>query len=632
MLIFSYITWFSVFPKTLKYLKKEGYIVELMPYDWRACFEDTAKEVLMPVLELLKEKYNVGKINVVAHSMGGLITRTYIQSTEYRNDIDKFVMIGTPNMGSAEMYFLIHGGDLNYKKENKLLIKGLEEINELNIQVGITQFLRWYAKEHNLHDFPLNYQSTMKDGFYEITIDSYQLPAEELKRYLCFENFKSFEIYTSIEQIYPVLLIKYKVELPQRYIKEYLEKYLCSASDLLAEYEFLGDASSYRSITEGYLKELNSKKLLAEWEKNVGFAFGKTKAMLILSDNGKGDTLAFIKTNQKGNELYPEGIPLTNGLVFENGDQSTLATLKYCPLLESVFKNTVRIPEIKDYGDHLKLFKQKEIQQHVVDFLDTINCFAFNMGDSLNQGGKYEKPVHKTTFYYHFEIGKTEITFDDYIVFCKETGRDVPNDNGWGKGKRPVINVNWYDCIAYCNWLSKVAGLPLAYDEHGNLVDSIDKVHGYRLPTEAEWEYAARGGLYDLNTLYSGGNDINSLGWYWQNSGEIQLSCSESDWNWSKVLDNNSKTHEVGKKEANILGLYDMTGNVMEWCYDWFGKYELKEFINPEGMPTRSNYKVLRGGGWAYAATLCRVSNRSFGEPEMRSATNGFRIARTIIK
>jgi len=75
-----------------------------------------------------------------------------------------------------------------------------------------------------------------------------------------------------------------------------------------------------------------------------------------------------------------------------------------------------------------------------------------------------------------------------------------------------------------------------------------------------------------------------------------------------------------------------MTGNVMEWCYDWFGKYELKEFINPEGMPTRSNYKVLRGGGWAYAATLCRVSNRSFGEPEMRSATNGFRIARTIIK
>jgi len=499
------ITWFSVFPKTLKYLKKEGYIVELMPYDWRACFEDTAKEVLMPVLELLKEKYNVGKINVVAHSMGGLITRTYIQSTEYRNDIDKFVMIGTPNMGSAEMYFLIHGGDLNYKKENKLLIKGLEEINELNIQVGITQFLRWYAKEHNLHDFPLNYQSTMKDGFYEITIDSYQLPAEELKRYLCFENFKSFEIYTSIEQIYPVLLIKYKVELPQRYIKEYLEKYLCSASDLLAEYEFLGDASSYRSITEGYLKELNSKKLLAEWEKNVGFAFGKTKAMLILSDNGKGDTLAFIKTNQKGNELYPEGIPLTNGLVFENGDQSTLATLKYCPLLESVFKNTVRIPEIKDYGDHLKLFKQKEIQQHVVDFLDTINCFAFNMGDSLNQGGKYEKPVHKTTFYYHFEIGKTEITFDDYIVFCKETGRDVPNDNGWGKGKRPVINVNWYDCIAYCNWLSKVAGLPLAYDEHGNLVDSIDKVHGYRLPTEAEWEYAARGGLYDLNTLYSGG-------------------------------------------------------------------------------------------------------------------------------
>jgi formylglycine-generating enzyme required for sulfatase activity len=214
---------------------------------------------------------------------------------------------------------------------------------------------------------------------------------------------------------------------------------------------------------------------------------------------------------------------------------------------------------------------------------------TFSMGSDK---GSDEKPIH-TVSVNSFYIGATEVTFDQYDMFCKTTGREKPNDEGWGRGKRPVINVSWNDAVAYCQWASEMAGTEI------------------RLPTEAEWEYAARGGSKSRGFDYSGSSNVGEVAWYSGNSG--------------------GKTHEAATKQANELGIYDMSGNVWEWCADWYNEnyYSQSPTSNPTG-PNSGASRVLRGGSWFNGVDLyCRVASRYCGTPGNRNYNYGFRCSRT---
>lgn len=202
-----------------------------------------------------------------------------------------------------------------------------------------------------------------------------------------------------------------------------------------------------------------------------------------------------------------------------------------------------------------------------------------------------------------FRMAQTETTWWQYQLFCKATERDEPETPSWGRqGDNPVVNVSWYDAVKYANWLSEREGLRKAISGGESKPYTIDLKAGYRLPTEAEWEYAARA---DANTLYAGGDDIDEVAWYYLNSGY--------------------RSRPVRGKARNAFDLYDMSGNVWEWCWDWYGGYPPKAQVDPVG-PGKGSDRVLRGGSWLYGAERCRVSRRSFYDPDYRSYDYGFRV------
>ena len=279
-------------------------------------------------------------------------------------------------------------------------------------------------------------------------------------------------------------------------------------------------------------------------------------------------------------------------------------------------------------------FTVRNLQQKLV----FVEKGSFTMGDTWGEGDSDEKPTHKVTFTYDFYMGKYEITFSEYDAFCNATGRSKPYDYGWGRGSRPVIYVSWWDAIAYCNWLSIRYGLPVAYglegevnegqllDSSGNLTTDITEVVGYRLPTEAEWEYAARGGSRSEGYEYAGSDNVDEVAWYWQNSGDKYLT---GGWNLDTMMKNNCKTQEVGGKSPNELGIYDMSGNVREWCSDWMYGYTETQKTNPYNR-TAGFLRVLRGGSWIDDVSGVRVANRNGDSPANAGNRLGFRICRMV--
>ena len=227
---------------------------------------------------------------------------------------------------------------------------------------------------------------------------------------------------------------------------------------------------------------------------------------------------------------------------------------------------------------------------------------SFLLGDTRGDGSTNERPAHSVTLA-SFYLSRTEVTFAEFDRFSDETGRPRPTDNGWGRDDRPAINVSWLDAAEYCNWLSERESLDSFYVITATQAYANWSSAGYRLPTEAEWEYAAAGGGLEA-TATSGPPE----GWVQGSSGGM--------------------TRPVATRAPDALGLHDMLGNVWEWSNDWYGVYSAIPGSDPRG-PESGQYRVLRGGSWYDPAVNVRVTARNWHPPTRRLPMVGFRVARS---
>ena len=258
---------------------------------------------------------------------------------------------------------------------------------------------------------------------------------------------------------------------------------------------------------------------------------------------------------------------------------------------------------------------------------------SFKMGSNA---GDNSKPVHDVTISKGFFMGKYEVTQKEYLEVMGKWGGTEPSET-YGKGNNyPAYYVSWYDAVVYCNKRSIDEKLEPVYkkgdetdpaewreipnssdDEWNNITCDWD-ANGYRLPTEAEWEYAARGGNGTTEVLIWSGTDkedeLENYAWYTSNS--------------------NGKTHEVGKLKPNGYGLFDMSGNVWEWCWNWYtDKYDTEKEggSDPKGASS-GDIRVRRGGCWFHSADGASVSFRSNSDPNFRGYILGFRVVRASSK
>lgn len=303
-----------------------------------------------------------------------------------------------------------------------------------------------------------------------------------------------------------------------------------------------------------------------------------------------------------------------------------ISSLKGTP---AAYKNYLKLYPNGLYAKEANQGLQEEpppsIQFTPPDHMVFIPGGTFEMGDVLGDGESNEKPTHPVSLS-SFYLGKHEVSLAEYAAFCDANQRKRPDNISKVQGKTAVSNVDWYDAIAYCNWRSEQEGLQPVYqidryrkasnninnyDHKKWLVTFKESANGYRLPTEAEWEYAARS--KGRNDKWAGTSSLDRLGVYANVMGE-----------------GNSYSHSltVGTLRANDLGLYDMSGNVWEWCWDWYEAYPSSAQINPKGPPSGS-YRVMRGGSWSDLTPFLRCTYRGHSDPDYLNKSAGFRLARS---
>ncbi|MDO5342000.1 MAG: SUMF1/EgtB/PvdO family nonheme iron enzyme [Bacteroidia bacterium] len=299
-----------------------------------------------------------------------------------------------------------------------------------------------------------------------------------------------------------------------------------------------------------------------------------------------------ITTDRQGDQIYADGnylgvSPLTATLSF--GSHNIKAVRNSTDPNDSkapkAVEKTVTVAQTGgDSSVRLAFSDNKTFTVNGVTFeMVAVKGGTFTMGATSEQWSDawdYEKPAHSVTLGDYY-IGKFEVTQELWEAVMGS------NPSSFKGSKLPVEKVSWDDCYNFIRKLNQLTG------------------RNFRLPTEAEWEYAARGGSRSRGYKYSGSNSINVVAWYEDNSGK--------------------KPHPVGTKTPNELGIYDMSGNVWEWCQDWEGSYGSGSQTNPQG-PSSGSYRVIRGGGWNTYSFFCRVSHRDGNAPGYRDYYLGFRL------
>jgi len=268
-----------------------------------------------------------------------------------------------------------------------------------------------------------------------------------------------------------------------------------------------------------------------------------------------------------------------------------------------------------------------------------INGGTFTMGSPVNEVAREYDELQRQVTVSSFSMGRNAVTVGEFRRFVNATNYRIDTeeydgglvvinedfvlkaDANWKNpyftqgDNHPVVLVSWFDAIEYCNWLSRLEGLNPAYTINGNNVTWNRNANGYRLPTEAEWEYACRAGT---TTPFNTGNNITT---------------NQANYNGNFPYNNNAKgeyrqrTTPVGSFPANAWGLHDMHGNVFEWCWDWYGFYATGAQTNPTGAVSGEN-RVLRGGSWYYDGQGLRSAYRLHVIPGSRYSNIGFRVVR----
>ena len=297
--------------------------------------------------------------------------------------------------------------------------------------------------------------------------------------------------------------------------------------------------------------------------------------------------------------------------------------------LEAAIKtlNLLKINALPNRTDLLTVIQKNALPQYFT-FLEeryypkmiTVEGGQFTMGSNRDNG---EKPLHEVKLN-SFKMAETETTVWQYFLYLKATRQEPDDTPLWQyEGNNPMVYVSWYDAVEYSNWVSKQKGKIEVYAIDKTIQDAVHNLSkydvkwtitpnwqakSYRLPTEAEWEFAARGGNKTHGFEFSGDSIIENIAWYDSNS--------------------SSRTQAVSRKKANELGLYDMSGNVWEWCYDWNDSYRNSIENNPT-VAVKGTDRVIRGGSWDGDAVLCRVSFRGSYAPSYRHYV-GFRLVLSL--
>ncbi len=238
--------------------------------------------------------------------------------------------------------------------------------------------------------------------------------------------------------------------------------------------------------------------------------------------------------------------------------------------------------------------------------LVNVSAGSFLMGSPrYEEDREQDEDRHQVILTNDFLISATEISQDQWFRIM------ATNPSRFDGPGRPVENITFNQCVEFCNQLSMVEGLVPAYGRHGGVIYWNRESNGYRLPTEAEWEYACRAGSQKRFASGDNNTNLHGLSWFRNNS--------------------TGRTHDVASKAPNNWGLHDMHGNVWEWCWNWSAPYPPLFATDPEG-PNSGTSRVIRGGSWDNPASACRSANHNGAKPGFHGGILGFRVARSVVK